>query len=313
MSVYMLAITLVSSGISLACTYLVSELFEKGDYFEGLKATKSCLFFSLFIGLIGGIIILLFSRIISKNWLKSMVSPISLYIIAVGLPFISISSCINGYFSAIRKAYKGAISQIIELLIKISISIFLLNLYSVANIESICICLIIADVISEICSCCLLFFLFIIERNKISTNIINKIGFKRKIIKTAFPISITSYIRSGLSTLKEFMIPTKLALFGLPYSIALSEYGKIDGMTMSVLLFPNVFIASFSKLLVPEFTSLSVKNYKKRILEICKKTFFATSIFSIAISLLFFFFSNEISLKIFHNLECSKYIKILSP
>ena len=77
-------------------------------------------------------------------------------------------------------------------------------------------------------------------------------------------------------------------------------------MTMSVLLFPNVFFTSFSRLLIPEFTSLMTKNYKKRILEICKKAFFTISIFSILMFIIFFFFSNE-------NLECSKYIKVLSP
>ena len=99
----------------------------------------------------------------------------------------------------------------------------------------------------------------------------------------------------------------------MPYSIALSEYGKINGMTMSVLLFPNVFIFSFSNLLIPEFASLMAKGYKKRITEICKKVFFTTSVFSICISLIFFFFANDISLMIFQNLSCAKYIKILSP
>ncbi len=84
-------------------------------------------------------------------------------------------------------------------------------------------------------------------------------------------------------------------------------------MTMSVLLFPNVLFTSFSRLLIPEFTSLMTKNYKKRILEICKKAFFTISIFSILMFIIFFSFSNEISLILFKNLECSKYIKVLSP
>ena len=88
---------------------------------------------------------------------------------------------------------------------------------------------------------------------------------------------------------------------------------KLIGMTMSILLFPNVFFVSFSNLLIPEFTSLMVKNYKKRILEICKKVFFTISIFSICISFILFLFSNQISIILFKNLECAKYIKMLSP
>lgn len=313
MSVYLFAVTLATSGLSLACTCIVSEQFSKEKFFDALKAVKSCFIFSLFMGLGSSFLVLLFSNIISQNWLKSMVTPTPLYLISIGLPFISISSVINGYFSAVRKGYKSAFSQVFELLIKIVVTILLLNFYTDKSVEGICICLILADVISEICSCCLLLILYKIDKVKYCKRSISQITFKKKILKITFPVSITSYIRSGLSTLKQFIIPSRLILFGLPYSIALSEYGKINGMTMSILLFPNVFITSFSGLLIPEFASLLAKQYKKRILEICKKVFFATSIFSICISIIFFLFSNEISILVFENLECAKYIRILSP
>lgn len=313
MSVYIFAITLATSGLSLACTCIVSEQFAQKNFFNGFKAVKSCLFFSLLLGLGSGFLILVFSNTISQNWLNSMVSCVPIYLIAVGIPFISISSVLNGYFSAVRKAYKSAFSQVFELLVKILVSLLLLNFYIDRNVETICICLILADVISEVASCCLLFALYKIDKHRYSNRSITDITFKKRIFKITIPVSITSYIRSGLSMLKQFLIPSRLVLFGLPYSMALSEYGKINGMTMSVLMFPNVFILSFSNLLIPEFSSLMSKQYKKRILEVCQKVFFATSIFSIAISVIFFFFANEISLMVFKNLSCAKYIKILSP
>lgn len=313
MSVYMFFVILATSGLSLACTCIVSEQFANGNFFDGLKAVKSCLFFALLLGLVSSLLILIFANVISQNWLKSMISSIPLYIISIGLPFISISSVMNGYFSAVRKGYKSALSQVVELLVKIIITIFLLKFYPKLNIESICVCLILANVISEICSCCLLVILYKKDIVKYGKQTITKITFKKKILKITFPVCITSYIRSGLSTLKQFIIPSRLLLFGLSYSIALSEYGKISGMTMSVLTFPNVFIMSFSNLLIPEFTSLAAQKYKKRILEVCKKVFFATSLFSIVCSIIFFLFSNEISLIIFQNLECAEYIKMLSP
>ncbi len=313
MSVYMFAITLATSGLSLACTCIVSEQFAKGNFLDGLKAVRSCLLFSLLLGLGSSFLVLLFSNLISEVWLKCMISNIPIYLISLGLPFISICSVINGYFSAVRKGYKNALCQIFELLIKIVVSILLLHFYSNMNVEIICICLILADVISEICSCCFSLFLYQMDKLKYTKRSLTKITFKKKILKITLPVSITSYIRSGLSTLKQFIIPSRLLLFGLPYSIALSEYGKINGMTMSVLLFPNVFITSFSNLLIPEFASLLAKQYKKRILDVSQKVFLATSLFSIGISIIFFLFANEISLIFFENLACANYIKILSP
>lgn len=313
MSIYMFLVVIATSGLSLACTCIVSEQFAKGNYFDGLKAVKSCFIFSLFLGLGSSLLVLIFANTISQNWLKSVISNVPLYLIAAGLPFISVSSVVNGYFSAVRKGYKSALVQVFELFIKIIATILLLKFYINKNIESICTCLILANVISEICSCCLLLILYKKEKIKYIKKAITTITFKKRILKIAFPVSITSYIRSGLSTLKQFIIPSRLVLFGLPYSIALSEYGKINGMTMAVLTFPNVFIMPFSNLLIPEFSSLIAKKYKKRILEVCKKVFFVTSLFSISLAIIFFFFADKISLLVFQNLECSKYIKILSP
>ena len=94
---------------------------------------------------------------------------------------------------------------------------FLLKYYTDKTIESICICLIFADVISEICSFILLFILYKIEKSKITTSTISQFTFKKRILKITFPVSITSYIRSGLSTLKQFIIPSRLVLFGFPF------------------------------------------------------------------------------------------------
>ena len=260
-----------------------------------------------------GGILLASSNIIVRTWLNSSISCIPLYLIVIGLPFIAISSVVNGYFSAVRKAYKSAISQGLELMIKIGVSIFLLQFTNGKGVEYICICLILADVISEVCSCLFLYILYRIDRIKFCKRQVSIITFKRKIFKITIPVSITSYIRSGLSTLKQFIIPNRLTSYGLSYSMALSEYGKINGMTMPVLMFPNVFISSFSGLLIPEFSSLMANEHKKRIIDVCNKIFTITSMFSIYITCIFLCFSNEISLAVFQNIDCGIYFKILAP
>lgn len=313
MSVYLFAITLATSGLSLACTRIVSEQFAQKNFYDGLKAVKSCLLFACLLGIGSATLVLLFSNDIAKTWLKGMLSATPLYLISIGLPFISISSVLNGYFSAVRKGYATAFSQVFELVIKILISMGFLHFSNSPNVETICIFLILADVISEVASCCLLFLFYQKDKIKICKRAVTTITFKKKILQITFPVSVTSCIRSGLSTLKQFLIPSRLVLFGLPYTLALSEYGKINGMTLSILLFPSVFINSFSGLLIPEFSSLLAKQYKKRIHQICQKIFLTTFLFSLSISLIFFFFANQISLLVFHNLECGNYLKILSP
>ena len=134
MSVYMFVVTIATSGLGLACTCIVSEQFAKKNFFDGLKAVKSSIIFALFLGLSTSFLVLIFSNTISQTWLKSMISSIPLYLISIGLPFISISSVLNGYFSAVRKGYKSALAQVFELIIRIIITVILLKFYIGQNI-----------------------------------------------------------------------------------------------------------------------------------------------------------------------------------
>ena len=119
MSVYNFAITIATSGIGIACTYIVSEKFAKKDYITGIHATRTCICFSVILSIISGFIIILLAPMISISWLKATVTSTPIYVISIGLPFIAISSVINGYFSSVGKSYKGAISQALEISIKI--------------------------------------------------------------------------------------------------------------------------------------------------------------------------------------------------
>lgn len=313
MSVYLFFVTFATSGLSLACTYLVSEKFAKNEYSGGVKVVKNCTSFGILLGLASSAILTFLANIISTKWLNNQISPIPFYLIAIGLPFIAFSAVINGYFSAVRKAYKSAFSQVIELSIKIFISIFLLKFYPISSVEIICIYLIMADVISEVFSGILLFVLYKFDIRNYLKRKISLTNFKKIIFKITLPVSITSYIRSGLSTFKQFIVPNRLLMFGLPYGIALSEYGKITGMALPVIMFPIVFISSFSSLIVPEFSSLLAKGYKKRIITVTNKIFLITSLFSIIVTIFLLIFANDISLSIFQNIDCAKYIKLLSP
>lgn len=313
MAVYLFFITVATSGLNIAVSVIVSEKFAINKEKIGIKAIRTCIFFSLFLGITAGSLIILFSNFITKNFLHNMVSSKPLFYIAIGLPFIAISSCINSYFTSTRKAYKNAIVQIFEFIIKMIGTILLLKINISNGVEYICISLILADVISEIASFTLIFILYIIDIKIKKLDSIHSFGQRINILKIAFPVAITSYIRSGLSTLKQLIIPTQLEKSGLSYNSSLSKYGIINGMVMPVITFPTVLINSYSMLLIPEFsTYVAQKNYKS-INYVGNKIFKFTCGFSVCICSIFLFFSNELGLVIYNNLETGYYFKIFAP
>lgn len=312
MSVYILAINIASSGVNLATVKIVSEKLANETNCDLRKISKQCLIIALSLGIAASLIFILLAKTICNYWLHNKVSPVTIYFISIALPFISMSSCINGYFCATRKMYKSASSQILETLVKIVSIILLLNLFINRGVEYICLALIIGDFISEVIS-----FIYIYSLYKFDISKLPLYRFSTSCIKKFFnictPVAITSYIKSGLSTLKQMLIPIKLEESGLTCSVALSQYGMINGMAMPIFMFPFVFINSFSSLLVPEITQFyECKQFNKinKTISIIFKIAFS---FAFCIFGIFANFSSEISFMIYNNNDVAFFLKLLCP
>lgn len=313
MSIYMFFMTIANSGLNIAITNLVSEKFARNKKDLAFKTIRTGIFFGLLLGLLAGGLIIFLAPYLVSNFLYNQVSTRTFYYIAIGLPFIAMSFCIHGYFAAVRRAYKTAISQILELIVKVSATILLLQIAIPKGIEAICIALILSDVISEVVSFIYIYISYLLDKRKRYNMPIQGFRQKKGIIQIAFPVAITSYVRSALSTVKQLLIPGQLEKSGLSTSASLSNYGIITGMVLPILLFCNVFIASFSGLLIPEISTYLAQNNKKAITFVCNRIFKITATFSVLIASVFLLFSNEISLAIYNNHESAYFLTILAP
>lgn len=311
-SVYSFFITLATSGINLTATRIVSEEMAKDNKKGSLKAMAECLILSFCFGLISSTILLLTSNFIVNVCFKNKITKLPLYIISVALPFISMSSAINGYFSATRKVFKSVISQIIGQLITIFFASMFLTLLLPKGLDYACIALILATCLSEIVSFFNLYVLYFIDKKKYKEKM-DKKSYKKNIFHICIPIAITSYIRSGLNTLKQLLIPLRLQKFGLTHSMALAKYGTITGMVMPILTFPGVFVNSFAGLLIPEFSSIFVTKNYNRIKFLTNKIFKLSFTMSACIFGIFISFGDDLLVMIYHNVEASRYLLVLAP
>ena len=152
MSVYGFAITIALSGINLATTKIIAEEIAIGNARNIKKVVRKCLIFSIFFSSIASILLTVFAPFICKYWLHSKVSSNLFYIISISLPFISMSSCLTGYFAAIRNTIKPASNQILEQLLKVGLISVFLNYFMPCGINYICLSMILGNIISEIIS-----------------------------------------------------------------------------------------------------------------------------------------------------------------
>lgn len=194
MSVYLLFITFASSGVNLATSRIVSEQMAYGNEKGIPTAVKKCIYYSLSMGVLALIVLYISSNFIATNWLHSKVSSMPLKIIAISLPFLSVSSSINGYFTAVRRVKKTALTQVLEQFLKITFITFLFNYFLPTGIEYASISLVLGGTLSEIISCFILYFFY---KRDIKTDITDRSsGYTKQILRITLPIAVTSYIRS---------------------------------------------------------------------------------------------------------------------
>ncbi len=323
-SVYGFALTLATSGISLASTKLVSEAIGVGEQTKNFDTRKTVsaimkksLLFSFFISSSVAIGLFLLAPFIGENILHEAQTISSLKILAFSLPPIALSSSLYGYFVAVRKAYKNAVTQILSQGMRIYFCVMLLSGSMADDLESACIAIVLGGTLSEILSFGFQALLFLFERShdnqRNSKNGICEKSFASKLIKITVPVALSAYMRSALVTVEHLLIPWGLQRSGESREKSLSAYGTVHSLVFPLVLFPSAISSSFAGLLVPEISESDALGDKARIDRIISRVFKTVLIYSVGISGIMISLSGEIGEILFFGTDSAKYIALIAP
>ena len=126
-------------------------------------------------------------------------------------------------------------------------------------------------------------------------------------------VTVAACLRSGLLTLQHALIPRGLRAVGASWSAALASYGVIHGVVLPVVLFPSVFVSSFSGLLVPEIAEANARGHHRRVAHVSGRVVSVALLFSFGAAGLMCCFSAEIGQLVCGSREAGAYIRILAP
>ena len=262
-SVYMLAATFATSGISTAVTRLVSDELVFGSKNSVLKIVQKSIMLTLCIATLSMAAVYFFARPIALYGIGDMRAVSALKTLSFSLPFMGISSCIKGYFIARRKTLPGSFSQIFEQIVRICVVV--LTVCSVAHrgLEYTCAAVLFGDTVAEGASL-VLTLLFYLADKKYLKNLIGRehppYGVLREIVRICAPITGGRYLNTALRTVENMLVPAGLISFGMGNEAALSQFGMIKGMALPVLFFPSSLLGAVSTLLIPEICEAKAKN-----------------------------------------------------
>ena len=315
MATYMFGITLASSGINIACTRIISEEMAFGNDYGVRRASRKCIKIAIILSFISSSIFYFNADFIVSYCFANRVSRNIVYLICLALPLISVSSAINGYFLAVRRVYKNVLGQFLEQVSKIAAVAFLLSIYlPQGTLEGICFALILGDVLSELVSFVYLIIAYIFDVNyhfsTLKTTSNN--SFVYRILRVFLPVAFTSYVRSGISTVKQLIIPSSLQKSGVNSEVALSHYGNISGMALPIVLFPATLLTAVSGILIPEFSRYYVKQDYSKIKKYSNKLIVGAFLFACLITCFFWIFGDALGLFIYNSKEIGIYIKLFA-
>ena len=317
-SVYGFAVTLATSGISLAVMRLVSEEMGKGKPEGAILAMKKCVGYALIFGFLSFLLLFFGADAIAKRILQDSRTYLSLRVLSVALPFIALSNVFSGYFNAVRRVIKSASASIAEQFLKIMLTVGFLRMLLPKGIEYATLALVLGTAISEAVSFFYLFLFYIFDKRKyLKTKSASKeTNMKKRMLHISLPIALSSYLRSGLVTVQHILIPIGLRKHGADYSTSLASYGVIHGMVFPLILFPSAVCMTFAGLIVPELSELAARyqtiKAHRHICYIVKRALSFALLFGIGTAGIFICFAEPLGILIYQSREAARYIRLFA-
>ncbi len=315
LSVYSLFASFATAGVGISVSKIAAEELEGGGGGKGAeKALKTASRLALALGVLSMFSLLALSAPFSKLLLGDSRTLLPLRVLSLCMPFMSMSSCIKGYFIASRKVMIPASSQLFEELCKIGLNMCIISflLSSTTDIGKLCAGittgLACGEVISFFYVYCFWFFGKRYRFNKGESRYCSL----RRIAEVALPNAAGGWITNVLHTTENLLIPYCFTLYGGNESQALSDFGLIRGMVIPLLFFPFAFLSALISILIPEISRLNTFPDKTARDAKIQKTLRVSFLFGIAAGGIFFFFPAEISRAFYHSAEATRAFRLLS-
>ncbi len=315
-SVYVLASTFASSGISTAVTRLTAEELALGTKKGTMKILRRALEITLLVALVSAAAIHFGAEEIARLFLNDERAIPALKILPLALPFMGVSACLRGYFIARRKAAPNAISQLFEQAVRILLVVALVKQTYAYGLAASCGAVLFGDAAAEMLSAGLLALLFFADQkrlNGLTGRDRPPYGIVRQLFHIMLPITSGKYLNSLLRTAENILVPKNLAKYGGDSSSALSQFGMIKGMALPILFFPSTLLNAVSTLLIPEMSEAAARGRKGLVRAAVYDIVKLTAVMGFLFAAVFFAAGSEIGELIYKSSEVGWLLRALSP
>ncbi len=308
LTVYNLAVTLGCGGVRLAATRLAVEGAARHE--NTRKIVRGCVRYALIVGCAAAVALFAAADFAADRWLKDSEAALPLRILALSLPFVAMSSALNGYFTAARKIARYSAVRIAEQAVKIGVVAGLMGRLLPRGVRWGCVAIVAGILVSEAFSFFCLHVLYNIEKQMYREKT-QKFS-PAALLHIALPDVSGAGARSVLLTLEHLLIPRGFRRSGASAETALTLYGNVHGMVFPMLLYPSAILTSLAGLLIPELAGRHAQGLDSQISYIIRRVMRMTMLFSFGTAGVFCAFADGLSRVVYNTTDCALYLQILS-
>ncbi|MDD3397338.1 MAG: oligosaccharide flippase family protein [Clostridia bacterium] len=246
--IFMVLVTLVSSGLPLVISKISSRLHIKGEVKKERAMITTALILSTLVATVACLIIFIFNRLLNAVFTDERCI-VLLIILLPAVIFSAIYSTFRGWFWGHSNYFGLCISELFEQIVRIIICVIMLGgaitlmdgaITAAASLSIAC-----------LCSAGFVTVLYFVYGGRLA----KPKGFSKELMKSSAPITSVRMASSLIQPLIAIIIPLRLVSAGMSASEAISLYGIAIGMTLPFLFIPSALIGSLGVALVPDLSA----------------------------------------------------------
>jgi len=311
MTVYGFALTLGTSGLRTAAMYLSAEEYGHGRLGGVRQAMGRCLIGGFPLSALVGSGLALLAPQLARYWIKDIRAIPSLQLLGLTLPVSCLSSMLAGYFTACGKVRRLVFVELADRAATIILTVLLLRAGDSTDLSHSCLSIVGGNALACLGSVAVLLLFMLLDFRQ--TKPLPSLHMGKRLLRLCVPLALNEYLRSGLSTLEQFLIPHGLSRSGQSREQAMSDYGTIQGMVFPVLMFPSTVLFALADLLIPELARSRAEQNHDRTNHLIGTCLRMGGLYAAAIAGLLYALAEPLGRLIYGSSEAGVYLRLFSP
>ena len=306
------AMTLGLSGLRVTAMYLCAEEYGKGSILGVRRAIRCCLTAGAAIsGLVGAAFFFL-SDLAAARWIGDARAAGALRLLALFLPANCLCAILSGFFTACDRVRELAKVETVERLAGLGLTAVLLRIGAGEDAGRACEMMVLGGSVS--CLGSTLYQLHMLRKTfRRLPSGKEDASMRARMVRLCAPLALSAYLRSGLTTLEQFLIPWGLERAGGAPEASMAAYGTIHAMVFPILMFPAAILYTAADLMVPELARCRAEQNTRRIHHLTGTCLRMGLLFALSTACLMGALSEGLGRFLYKSESCGQYLLVFAP